>query len=167
MTDEHFTTLGEVLTINKKLKYLHLFDESFEVTQQGWRGFSTCLQSDYSELQELYLNGCNIDDDSVTHLFSALATNTSLKILKVEEIDSITPTGWFMYFQLLENSKSVLEELDFIDVNFDDKAVTMLGKLLLYDMITVRSLRVFDIPTIGRNGWSALAWSWIATQVPY
>ena len=158
MTDEHFTTLGEVLTINKKLKYLYLFDESFEVTQQGWRGFSTCLQSDHSELQELYLNGCNIDDDSATHLFSALATNTSLKILKMEAIDSITPSGWFTCFQLLENStKSVLEELDFSNVNFDDEVVSMLTRLLAYHIKTVRSLRVFNISTITSNGWPILA----------
>ena len=157
MTDENFTAFGGALSINKKLKCLYLFDECFEVTLQGWLGFSTCLQSDHSELQELYLSACNIDDDSATHLFSALATNTSLKILKMEELYSITPDGWFTCIRLLENSKSVLEELDFSLVNFGDKAVTMLGKVLLYDIITVRSLRVFDIPTITRNGWPALA----------
>ena len=156
ISDDDFKTFGRALTINKTLKCLCLHGH-FDITQQGWREFLTCLRSNHSALREFSLSDCFIGDDTAISLFSALATNTALAKLKMKGIYTITLEGWCTCFRSLEDSNSVLEELDFSNVNLTDGALVALSKLLLDHIATVRSLRVFNIPTISRNGWSILA----------
>lgn len=156
ITDNDFTTFGGALTINKTLTRLRLHGH-FDITQQGWREFLTCLRPNHSALREFSLSDCFIGDDTATTLFSALATNTSLVKLKMKGIYTINLEGWCTCFRSLEDSNSVLEQLDFSNVNLTDGSLAALSKLLLDHIATVRSLRVFNIPTISRNGWSILA----------
>jgi len=73
--------------------------------------FFQFLKAPTSALIDLKLTGHNtIDDETAVDVFSALASNTSLKIFVFPNADGITPTGWVSCFQLLIGSKSALEE---------------------------------------------------------
>lgn len=65
------------------------------ITSQGWRSISTLFGHRNTGLEEINLsyNG-NIDDETVTHFATALAGNTSLKVLQLSSVDGITVIGW-------------------------------------------------------------------------
>ena len=144
------TYLGNVLSNNNTLKCLHLNEE---LGQSCWRGFSQCLTSPYSALEELSLGSCELNDDSTISLFTALGHNKSLKRLRIVETASITAAGWTRCFQLLIGSESILEELDFSETDIDDRGARSLVTLLSRHMRTVLSLRVFNQSSMTKDGW--------------
>jgi hypothetical protein len=78
--DEDITCLGNALAVNKTLKHLQLCG-NYEITPIGWGAFSNCLRSSNSPLEFLNLRSCSIDDESASIIFSALTSNSALKIL--------------------------------------------------------------------------------------
>ena len=69
--NEGATILGDALPISQ--------DNS--ITSVGWQGFSTCLRGRNSALEELYIGMCRMDDEGAGAIISALADNTTLSEL--------------------------------------------------------------------------------------
>jgi hypothetical protein len=166
MTDACFGALGCALIKNKTLKRFHLDEDSEQIpmrwqgysllTPIGWQGFSSCLTRPECSLEELNLIYSSMNDSSATVLFRALANNTSLKKLTVSILldELITTNGWVMCFELLKDSKCILEELDFSQTNIDERGVVTLADLLSNHLHTVRSLKCSGIAeSVSENGW--------------
>ena len=69
--NEGATILGDALPISQ--------DNS--ITSVGWQGFSTCLRGQNSALEKLYIGMCRMDDEGSGAIISALANNTTLSEL--------------------------------------------------------------------------------------
>lgn len=128
--DEVAISVVNPLAVNRTLRSVNLsYMETISPT--GWQGLFTCLSAPNSSLKELSLEACWFNDEAAESLFSVLARNETLKILKLKSIDSITATGWVACFQLLMDSESKLEKLDFSgSYNFGDREAIMLANLL-------------------------------------
>ena len=117
--DEGACYLGDALAVNKTLAFFALkFDHS--ITSAGWKEFAKCLRNPQSTLKELILYGCNMDDEGAVTIATALAGNSSLEILDVDNNTHITSIGLDAFFALLlENRKSKLKELRIIENNIE------------------------------------------------
>ena len=90
--DEGVVTLADALTVNKSVKFLDLsYNES--ITMVGWQELSKCLRGSSSTLEELYLDGCDINDGKAFVLIATLAGNSSLKKLHLRHA-VLTDTFW-------------------------------------------------------------------------
>lgn len=161
MTDEKISnecvaTLGASLAVNKIMKSLRIGCN--EITPTGWQDFFQFLKAPTSTLMDLELTGRNtIDDEIAVDIFSALASNSSLKRFALPVADGITPTGWVSCFRLLIGSKSALEEIYFDLKNIDDEGAAMLIRLISKHMSTVRKLDVSGNTDITTEGWRLFA----------
>ncbi len=165
MSDESFISLGNALLMNKTLKSLHLDKHSELIpnkwkgyslcTPYGWQLFSKCLTHPNCALEELSLIFSTINDTSATMLFTVLASNTSLKALRMSFLldDLITTNEWITCFELLKDSKCNLEELEFRETNIDIRGAIVLVDLLSRHMSTVRSLNCSVNLSISDDGW--------------
>jgi hypothetical protein len=90
--DEGVVTLADALTVNKSVKFLDL-SYNASVTMVGWQELSQCLRGSSSTLEELYLDGCDINDGKALVFIATLAGNSSLKKLHVRRA-ILTDTFW-------------------------------------------------------------------------
>lgn len=149
------TSLGEALVGNSALKTIRL---SNSIQPTGWQGFSTCLPSPRTAIQEINLQWCKvIDDDGAAALFAALAVNSTVETLVMTTNDTITASGWITCLRLLVNSKSTLAlaEMYLGHNNIDDEGSSLVVDLLSR-ISTVTSLHLDqDTPSITAYGWRA------------
>jgi hypothetical protein len=116
LDDEGISFLGDALKVNKTLDSLSL-RYNVSITLEGWKAFSKCFTNPQFSLTHLLLDCCNIDDEGVATLTTALATNTSLRM---SENTRITSRGLVAFFNLLlDNKKSALETLVMTNNNID------------------------------------------------
>lgn len=78
--NEGATILGTALTNNNTLKKLILREDS-TIELVGWRGFSDCLRSPHSALEELQIFNCLLNFESIREISTALVHNRHLKVL--------------------------------------------------------------------------------------
>lgn len=156
-SDESAIFLGEMLSLNKTLKFLDLC--SVELFPRGCRGISKCLRSTTSAILELYLDELHepINDRGAIIVFNALSRNSSVKKFSMTRNECITPSGWTTCFDMLVDSKSQLEYMDFSSNNIDDEGAAALAEVLAMGMTTVHDLYLEQIDHITGVGWSAFA----------
>ena len=96
-----------VLADNSSLSSLSL-SSNRSITSRGWRSISTLFGHPNPGLKEIDLsyNG-NIDDETVTHFATALAGNTSLKVLQLSSVDGITLMGWNTLANMLCDTSTI------------------------------------------------------------
>lgn len=149
------TSLGEALVGNSTLKTIRLSNS----IHTGWQGFSSCLRSPRTAIQEIDLQWCQvIDDDGAAALFAALAVNSTVETLVMTSNNTITASGWITCLRLLVNSNSplALAEMYLGHNNIDDEGSSLMVDLLS-KISTVTSLHLDqETPSITANGWRAL-----------
>jgi Ran GTPase-activating protein (RanGAP) involved in mRNA processing and transport len=154
------SSLGQSLAINKTLALLNLSE--IHMTPVGWQDFSKCLSDPASTLEQIDLGQCNMDDVGAVAFYSALAKNKSLTVLKMVNVESITPIGWCTCFELLVNNNSsettiALEDLHLSCNTINDDGAALLVTLITKTLSTMETLRIRDSANITVNGWRTLA----------
>ena len=111
--DEVISYLGGALLANKSLVFLELSFNQF-ITWEGWKEFTKFLSNPQSTLKELFLYGCDIDDEGAKVIATGLAGNSSLEMLDMNANNRITSIGLCAFFDtLFENKHSAMLELQF------------------------------------------------------
>jgi hypothetical protein len=103
--DESIGSLADALTVKKSLKFLDL-SYNASVTLVGWQELSRYLRGSSSTLEELYLDGCDINEEKALVLIATLAENSSLKKLQVHRA-ALTDTFWEGLSHLLFDKESI------------------------------------------------------------
>jgi hypothetical protein len=154
INDECAATLGTSLAVNEILKSIQI--HSRKITPNGWRGFFKFLKAPTSALVNLDFDCARINDEVGIYLFSALASNTSLKRLSLFP-DDITSTGWVDCFRQLIGSKSVLEELSIGSDYMDNEGAAMLVHLISKHMSTFTKIIASSNYSVTAKGWRLFA----------
>jgi hypothetical protein len=110
-----------------------------------------------SLVEELNLNGCDINDEGAVVVAVALTENTSLRKLCMIYNTTVTAAGWIECFQALMDSPALrLVKLDLSGNNIDDFGAALLARVLA-KISTLDSFSLIESPFITSNGWSAFA----------
>ena len=129
---------------NSKLKSLSMC-RSNGITSAGWVAFFEQLhhlQQSKCAIKELHLDGNHIDDDGINSMLLALPSLRSLKVLSLEENNTITTSGWKAFSRILEHSTSI-ETLNLkFNRSFNDSCSLECAQALRNN----KSLRIFHLP---------------------
>jgi len=159
INDEAVIILRDAMVNGSILKTLHLAG-TLSITSAGWASFFRCL-ADNTSLESLDLsdrnsNGqdtCTIDDECFGILANALATNTRLTHLSLWHNNSISTTGWQVFFNTLRDSNSILENLILNNINNIDDNVAVSMAAALGNMKSLKSLSLRKARSISSAGW--------------
>ena len=106
--DKSIGSLADALTVRKSLKFLDLRSYNASVTLVGWQELSRCLRGSSSTLEELYLDGCDINEEKALVLLATLTENSSLKKLQVHRA-TLTDMFWGGLSRLVLFDKESIE----------------------------------------------------------
>ena len=104
--DEKASIIANSLARNNTLEKLFL-DSNPNITARGYQALSTLLEDPNSRLALLNLMGNGIDDESAIILANALAHNTTLERMYLDENPDITSNGWQAFSKVLCDTSSV------------------------------------------------------------
>jgi len=94
------------------LQELHLWNNR-SITIQGWKAVSTLLEMPGCSLEMLYINSNNIGDEGALVFANALANNSTLKTLGLDNCEIsdgegwLRRSGWAPFLKLLDDTSSV------------------------------------------------------------
>jgi len=148
---ESSEVLGESLFSNNTLKYLDLsFAESIH-----WGPIFSALSNPESALEVLRLYGAGVEDDDLSLMANALATNGSMKELYLDGNDvTISKDGWINFFSRLQSN--TLEKLSLSGNNIDDQVVPSIVSALRSKCPSLKKLEL-EYSQITLVGWMALS----------
>jgi len=145
MSDEGLANLGRGLVGNRRLKCLSIECTDADISSVCWGEFLTqSLGNTASSLKELNLSRSYIGEVGLTALGNALACNNKLRILVLDHIvddDGVGAQAWQSFFNPLQNSQSILEELSLAGNEFGDEVVPHLVDAL----ISIDTLKDLDL----------------------
>ena len=160
LDDKCITLLTNALSNNKTLSTLSL-GSNRSVTIAGWQHFVRWLQTSNASVEKIDLGNNRLSDE----LVGALANNTKLQALGIKDLllypprqrtptsfsRLVTPTGWQNFFVRLQNSGSVLEELNLYCDKIDDSVVPAMVDALA----SISTLTELDLSnqSISAQGW--------------
>ena len=154
INDQCAATLGTSLAVNEVMKTLQI--QSRQITPIGWRDFFKFLKAPKTSMVELKFHYPDINDEVGVYMFSALASNTSLKRLTLCT-SNINSTVWVDCFRQLIGSKSALEELCVGSGNMDDEGAAMLVDVISKHMSTFTSIFASSNYFVTAEGWRLFA----------
>jgi len=162
MSDEGLANLGRGLVGNRRLKLLSIESTDADISSTCWAEFLTqSIGNTASSLEELTLSGSYIGGVGLTALGNALLSNNKLRILMLDHIvDDLHPIGaqaWQSFFNPLQNSQSILEELSLVGNEFGDEVVPHLVDALI-SIDTLKGLNLYfnRCSRVGLQGISRL-----------
>ena len=153
--DQSAMALGNALENNNVLKALQL-DANLHVTSEGWRRFSACLQNTNSALDRLSIQECSIDDESMAELASALANNSTLKILELCNNSRINDAGWQAFSECLRSPNTALEKVDMTGCKITDEVMILFSEALARNT-RLRELSISDNTLLTSRSWASLS----------
>jgi len=109
LDDEYTSILVDALLSSNSLRKLYVCGNSTFSTAAGWSIFCSILAHPMCTLEYLQILGADIGDEGIEYLGDALADNTSLKFLRVDEKWSTTSAGWQEFSNCLRNPNSALQ----------------------------------------------------------
>lgn len=75
---------------------------------------------------------CNIDDEGIDILATALASNETIKVLDLSRNGNISPEGWMTFLRIMNNNwKNVVEELSLATTTMRDEQIAVLANALI------------------------------------
>ena len=104
-----------------------------------------------SKLMDIRLSGCQIDDDSLKMLCSALAGNGTMKSLCLDSNYSITSIGWQALSTVLRHPNCSMTNLSLSSTSLNDEDVNILGSALSGS--AVKDLNLSANKSISSRGW--------------
>jgi hypothetical protein len=120
--------------------------------ERGINALAAILNNTNCSLADLNLSDCSLNDEGAVVLAAALGRNSTLKKLNLRYNSNINATGWNAIFTQLQNSQSLLEDLDLSGNSIDDAAANLLGNALSNNA-SMKALSISDIRTIAFEGW--------------
>ena len=106
INDDGIGALVPALATCIHLKQLHLYDNP-SITTRGWQSLATIFEAPNSNLELLYIEQNNVDDDAMAAFASALTNNRTLNTLYMDNNPSITAVGWESLSKTLRDTSSV------------------------------------------------------------
>ena len=145
-----------------KLKSLDL-QRNQSITSSGWRSLFNSLLTRQTQLVELNISGCRVEDLGAAALAGLLRSMLSLKTLNMSdmsyldgELNNITTQGWQTLFTTLQGSN-----LELIDLNLNSNSIDDEGIQLLVRLVSgISSLKCLDLSgnyRVTPTGWLALS----------
>ena len=144
MNDEGVESLGSTLN-GSTIEVLNLVSNKY-VSRAGWHKLLNHLSQ--TSIVHLNLGRNEIDNGGL----AALATVGSLKSLDLHHNQSITPSGWCTFFNLLQRIGTQLVKLDISRNKVGDEGAAVLGNLLR-SMTALKTLQMNSIASITAQGW--------------
>lgn len=123
LDDEYTSILVDALLSSNSLRKLYVCGNSTFSTAAGWSIFCSILAHPMCTLEYLQILVADIGDEGIEYLGDALADNTSLKFLRVDDEQSSTSAGWQESSNYLRNPNSALQVLDISGWRAMDKVV--------------------------------------------
>jgi len=129
-----------------------------------WQWFFNSMQRRGTRLKKLYLSNNYIDNGGISALGSLLRNMSTLKTLELEcmsksmnfDESNITPQGWVLFFNSLQDSN-----LDLVHLSVDDNSIDNEGLQLLVRLVSnMTSLKVLWLSRnrmVTPSGWQALS----------
>ena len=151
--------LGNALANNTHLKVLNLSEISREgwrpiISSDGWRSIFDALQSPRCMLQELDLNGNNLDDEDVTYLASSLSNNCVLSSLTLCCNGGVT--AWRAFSVVLQNPNSALEKIDLGYSSIGNDILVSFANSLVHNNKLKELFLDFSVEGVPITEWDAL-----------
>lgn len=137
------------------LKSLNMAENAY-IESTGWIGCFQVMKDCEFVLEELIVNGNNINDEGAAILFESITMNGSLKTLNIAQNRSITSAGWIACFRLLLDAGCNLATLHLCENNIDDEGATVLVELLA-NISTLYFLALEIIHSVTIDGWRTFA----------
>mmetsp|Transcript_23529 Transcript_23529/g.50819 ORF Transcript_23529/g.50819 Transcript_23529/m.50819 type:complete len:163 (-) Transcript_23529:729-1217(-) len=100
------------------------------ITETGWIGIFTSLQSRNCRLERLSLDGTMINIAPTLCLVDALTTNNTLRVLDLSENGLMTIAGWHALFKFLQHPSCKIEDLSLHSNRLNDEATIILANSL-------------------------------------
>jgi hypothetical protein len=157
INDEGADILSSGLIRNHTLTDFDINRNGF--TEIGWQAIFAMLTNPQCRLVSLDLGSTDINDAVARSLVNALRCNSSLKSLFLEDIHSITATGWRDLFAgILQGQHCMLEKLDLSDSRGEDpdRMMESLADALAVN-VNLKELHLFNFESATSIGWQSLA----------
>jgi len=109
------------------------------------------LEHPRSELKDLCLSNCQLDDQRISTLCDSLLSNNTLKRLSLSRNTKITSVGWRELLTVLQYPNCKLVDLDLRNTGINDEVASLLGSAL-----SGSSVKVLDLEcnrSISSAGW--------------
>ena len=146
---------NSLATKNNRMKVLDL-SSCTGVRQAGWQRFLPIAGNANCTLEELILSHNSIEDESMTVFGDALARNTSLKVLFIDNNMHTTADGWKSLFGSLKGSSCVTEKLNLLGNALDDDVLSILASMLTTNTSLTNLYINCSKGTTG-TGWAAIS----------
>lgn len=134
---------------NTTLKVLEI-SQIQEITGYGWKYFFDAFPRCSVETLDLHSN--YLTDATVQVLSNVLCHNCTIKTLELSNNEYVTIAGWNFVFQLLQDSYSVLEELNLNDNSITDQGLAALTNVLATNT-RLKKLNLQSIHSVTVTGW--------------
>jgi hypothetical protein len=155
INDQEASILGGAITVNATLKGLILNNIGESITLAGWQAFSVCLQSPNSTLTRLSIDNCNLDDEKMTVIATALVNNSMINDLELNKNRSIGVRGWQSLSACLRSPVSALKQLGMYGCSLTDEVVIDFAEALAHNSVLC-SMSMWDNSAITKRSWDAL-----------
>ena len=109
------------------------------------------LEHPQSELKDLCLSNCQLDDKKFSTLCDSLLGNNTLKRLSLSRNTKITSVGWRELLTVLQHPNCKLVDLDLRSTGINDEVASLLGSALSGSSVKVLDLEY--IRSISSVGW--------------
>ena len=155
INDAAAQSLSNALASNTTIKTLDLgFTRG--ITPTGWRVLFGAIHSPTCVLEDLYL-GNDLNDEVMSSLTDALASNRSLKSLNLYDNFGVTGVAWQRFFSAtLANPSSGLEKLDLDYCGINDAAIEALTNALVNNS-KLKVINLSQNNQITNAGWEMLS----------
>lgn len=121
-----------------------------------WQSFLHVVGNANCLLEELILSRNSIEDDSMIVFGDALARNSSLKVLFIDNMMHTTTEGWKSLFGSLKISNCVIEKLNLLGNALNDDVLSILATMLTNNTKLTNLYINCSKGTTG-TGWAAIS----------
>jgi hypothetical protein len=149
---ENVDVIMTALSLHAELRKLDLCFVSVSIEGGGFAAINKL-----SDLTEIYLKYCLLDDEGMTMFADFLACNGMLRVLLINDLD-ITEVGWVAIFAALQRSKCRLKELHLTCSIETEAAAFSLSSALLIQNKTLKclSLDFAELGLVSTASWNAV-----------
>lgn len=154
-TSKFIKALSEMTRLQEALSELCLAGNHIKI--KSCKCLNDWLSRRGSQIQRLYLQNNDLNNDCIKVLTSGLVANNFIKYVDLGNQTAVTAAGWQTFFQTaLMDPKCSLESIGLSGNNIDDAGATALGNALaVNNRVKTLDISLWDTP-ITLQGWRGL-----------
>lgn len=154
-TSKFIKALSEMTRLQEALSELCLAGN--HIKTKSCKCLNDWLSRRGSQIQRLYLQNNDLNNDCIKVLTSGLVANNFIKYVDLGNQTAVTAAGWQTFFQTaLMDPKCSLESIGLSGNNIDDAGATALGNALaVNNRVKTLDISLWDTP-ITLQGWRGL-----------